>query len=73
MKVRREFLQTAPRAFGLSTKADARVLGYAQISVPEFVDRVESRSSLLMLSGHDIERERYIRCMNLGTSLFRSI
>jgi hypothetical protein len=31
------------------------VLGFAKISVGEFVDRVELRSSLLMLAGHGIE------------------
>lgn len=30
-------------------------LGFAEISVPEFVKRIESRSSLMILSGHDIE------------------
>ncbi len=32
------------------------VLGYARISVSEFVERVELRSSILILSGHEIER-----------------
>jgi len=31
------------------------VLGYARFSVQEFIQRVESRSSLLMLSGHEVE------------------
>lgn len=32
------------------------VLAFARISVSEFIERVESRSSLLMLSGYEIER-----------------
>ncbi len=32
------------------------VLGYARISVSEFVTRIELRSSILMLSGHEIEQ-----------------
>ena len=31
------------------------ILGYAKVSVTEFIRRVELRSSLLMLSGHEIE------------------
>lgn len=31
------------------------VLGYAKLSVNEFIERVELRSSLLMLSGHEVE------------------
>ncbi|KAF5417268.1 MAG: hypothetical protein C5S49_03585 [Candidatus Methanogaster sp.] len=32
------------------------VLGYARLSVSEFIQRVEFRSSLLILSGHEIEQ-----------------
>jgi hypothetical protein len=32
------------------------VLSYARLSVPEFIQRVEFRSSLLILSGHEIEQ-----------------
>lgn len=32
------------------------VLGYARISISEFVKRIESRSSILILSGHEIEQ-----------------
>ncbi|MCK4459318.1 MAG: hypothetical protein KAU52_06315, partial [Methanosarcinales archaeon] len=33
------------------------VLSYARLSVPEFIQRVEFRSSLLILSGHEIEQD----------------
>jgi hypothetical protein len=32
------------------------VLGYAKLSVPEFIQSVERRSSLMILSGHEIEQ-----------------
>lgn len=39
----------------LARKQMPEVLGYARHSVAEFIKRVEYRSSLLMLSGHEIE------------------
>jgi hypothetical protein len=39
----------------LARKQMPEVLGYARISVSEFIQRVELRSSLLILSGHEIE------------------
>jgi hypothetical protein len=39
----------------LARKEMPEVLGYARYSVAEFIKRVELRSSLLMLSGHEIE------------------
>ena len=39
----------------LARKQMPEVLGYARYSVAEFIRRVELRSSLLMLSGHEIE------------------
>ena len=39
----------------LARKQMPEILGYARLSVPEFIDRIEFRSSLLMLSGHEIE------------------
>jgi hypothetical protein len=39
----------------MARKQMPEVLGYAQYSVAEFIERVEYRSSLLMLSGHEIE------------------
>src|SRR5689334_7735448 len=32
----------------------AAELGFARIAVTEFIERIESRSSLMMLSGHDV-------------------
>jgi hypothetical protein len=40
----------------LARKQMPEVLGYARLSVPEFIQRVEFRSSLLILSGHEIEQ-----------------
>jgi hypothetical protein len=40
----------------LARKQMPEVLGYARISVSEFVKRVELRSSILVLSGHQIEQ-----------------
>ena len=40
----------------LARKQMPEVLGYARISVSEFVKRIELRSSILMLSGHEIEQ-----------------
>jgi NACHT domain/Restriction endonuclease len=34
------------------------VLGFARVAVPEFIERVEERSSLLSLSGYDVEDGR---------------
>ncbi|MDQ1352966.1 MAG: hypothetical protein QG657_3272 [Acidobacteriota bacterium] len=39
----------------LARKQMPEVLGYTRYSVAEFIKRIEYRSSLLMLSGHDIE------------------
>lgn len=39
----------------LARKEMPEVLGYSRLSVTEFIERIESRSSLLMLSGHEIE------------------
>jgi hypothetical protein len=39
----------------LSRKEMPEVLGYSRLTVTEFIERIESRSSLLMLSGHEIE------------------
>lgn len=40
----------------LARKQMPEVLGYAKFSVSEFIKRVELRSSLLILSGHEIEQ-----------------
>lgn len=40
----------------LARKQMPEVLGYARLSVSEFIQRVEFRSSLLILSGHEIEQ-----------------
>ncbi len=40
----------------LARKQMPEVLGYARFSVPEFILRIELRSSLLILSGHEIEQ-----------------
>ena len=39
----------------LARKEMPEVLGYSRLTVTEFIERIEFRSSLLMLSGHDIE------------------
>jgi len=39
----------------LSRKEMPEVLGYSRLNVTEFIERIEFRSSLLMLSGHEIE------------------
>ena len=39
----------------LARKQMPEVLGYAKVGVSEFIQRVELRSSLLILSGHEIE------------------
>ena len=39
----------------LARKQMPEVLGYAKVGVAEFIQRVELRSSLLILSGHEIE------------------
>jgi hypothetical protein len=39
----------------LSRNQMPEVLGYAKVGIPEFIQRVELRSSLLILSGHEIE------------------
>lgn len=39
----------------LARREMPEVLGYSRLSVTEFIERIEFRSSLLMLSGHDIE------------------
>lgn len=40
----------------LARKQMPEILGYAKLGVNEFIERVELRSSLMMLSGHEIEQ-----------------
>ena len=53
--VQRISLKRLREILELARKQMPEVLGYAKVGVSEFIERVELRSSILMLSGHEIE------------------
>ena len=47
-------------------------LGYVKGTVDQFIHRVEDRSSLLMMTGHDVEDSRLVEFFEFRHLTFRS-